>query len=446
MGIAYVAAALKAAGHRVRVGDYNIEAWTRYRERIGPAWQQLEAWCEPANWEMIEQVIDPLLQELADEVERDAIEAVGFAMFRPNVPATRRMLAAVRRRRPDVRLFCGGQGVGEELGTELVAAGTVDAVVLGEGELAAVALLQAWQQHGPSAPVEGVLDMDADGHVRFGGARSPAQLDDLPDPDFEDLPRDRYLYTELHGLRGVLPVLGSRGCTNRCVFCSERQAWPHYRFRSGSSLAEELERQSARYGVRHFLFMDSLINGNPAELERLVDLLLARGAEFRWGGAARVDPRLTDEVLAKMARAGCTFLNFGLESGSQRVLDRMHKRVDVRHAYPLIRNARKHGIDVHLNVIVGFPGERFRDFLATLRLLVALRKSIAVVSVYCLKLHRGLRMPELPGEPRVVLGDGVGVAISEDWNLADGSNTPRIRARRYRLLVGLMRWLRVKVI
>ena len=123
----------------------------------------------------------------------------------------------------------------------------------------------------------------------------------------------------------------------------------------------------------------------------------------------------------------------------QRVLDRMNKRVRVRDAYPVIRSASKHGIQVHLNVIIGYPGERLRDFLATLKLLFVLRRSISVVSAYRLMLHRDLCIPTPSGEPRVVLGESVGAAISEDWSLEDGSNTLRTRNRRHWILVWLLR-------
>ncbi|MBL8752597.1 MAG: B12-binding domain-containing radical SAM protein [Planctomycetes bacterium] len=446
VGAPYVVASLKAAGHDVRLFDGNIEAWSRFKARIGLAWSRFEAW-DPGLYEQhLAAVIDPYLEELAAEVVHARPDAVGFALMGTNNHPTRMLARRIRQLLPEAKTFGGGHGMTRELGQELVAANVLDSAVIGEGELTTVDLVDSWQRGDSTRVVPGTIQRDRFGEVRFGEPRPAAKLDELPPPDFTGIPFEKFEYSSLYGMKGALPVVASRGCVLRCTFCSEHAMWSKYRFRTADNVMHELREQARRYGAQEFIFMDSLVNGHHKQLVELTRLMIEEPVRYKWGGQARLDKRLDDRLLGDMARAGCQFLIFGFESGSQRVVDAMGKNFQVPDALRIIRAASKHGMRVYLNVIVGFPNETFADFLRTLRALFRIRRCVAGVCAHRLRMHFDSPMYQNPEKFDVVVDDDLSKErwrLSDGWSSRGGANHARARAFRYRLLVAFLKWLGV---
>jgi radical SAM superfamily enzyme YgiQ (UPF0313 family) len=294
--------------------------------------------------------------------------------------------------------------------------------------------------------VAGTVRRTQDGEVLVGAPRTAARLDDLPAPDFSDIPFGKFEYSSFSIMTGALPIVASRGCVLRCTFCSEHARWSKYRYRSAENVMQELRTQRLRYGASRFIFMDSLINGNHPQLLELTRLMIADAGGYKWGGQARLDKRLDSEALENMARAGCQFLIFGFESGSQRVVDAMEKHFRVPDALRIIRDASRHGIKVYLNVIVGFPNETFADFLRTLRALFRVRRCVAGVFAHRLRMHYDTPLYQSPEKFNVVVKDDMSQQrwrLSDDWESRNGANNVRRRAFRYRLLVAFLNLIRV---
>lgn len=446
VGAPYIVAALKAAGHEVRLRDGNIDAWSRFKTRIGPAWGHFEAWEAGLYEQHLAELIDPFLAELAIDVGDERPEAVGFAWMGTNHYTTRRLVQLIRRLVPQAKFFGGGHGMTNELGHQLVTENVLDAAVLGEGELTITELIDAWERGDSNRAVAGTVRRAQDGTVLVGAPRMAARLDDLPVPDFSGIPFDKFEYSSFPVMSGSLPIVASRGCVLRCTFCSEHARWSKYRYRSAENVMQELQTQRQRYGANRFIFMDSLINGNHPQLVHLTRLMIADGGGYKWGGQARLDKRLDEAVLDNMARAGCQFLIFGFESGSQRVVDAMDKHFQVPDALRIIRDASRHGIKVFVNVIVGFPNETFADFLRTLVALFRVRGCIAGVFAHRLRMHYDTPLYQNPEKFGVVVNDDLSQQrwrLSDDWQSRSGTNNVKRRAFRYRLLVAFLKFFGV---
>jgi hypothetical protein len=187
----------------------------------------------------------------------------------------------------------------------------------------------------------------------------------------------------------------------------------------------------------YFMFADSLVNGHLRGLQRTSRLLAERGLPVSWGGQATMDKRMDAEVCRDLRASGCTGLAFGLESGSQRVLDSMGKHFSIQDAARVIRDVHDAGISATVNVMVGFPTERFRDFLATMWFLTKARRWIYQVSnVTTTQVALGSEMHVFP--------ERFGVSIHADgtWESPEtgGEND---RRRRLRLLHTWMRLMRI---
>ncbi|RLS66412.1 MAG: radical SAM protein [Planctomycetota bacterium] len=209
-----------------------------------------------------------------------------------------------------------------------------------------------------------------DGVVLPDGRRSPAapplrQLDRIPVPDFSDFPWDRYRTR-------VIPLMTGRGCQwNRCVFCSDIVSVSGRTFRTKSvdAVMHEVRELAMRHECTNFLFLDIKLNSDPRTLRGIVEHIQRNAPGAQWVGTVHVDQRkdngLSRAELRAAVAAGMRRVSFGLESGSQRVLDLMDKGCSVELNQEFIRNAYDAGLSVRCTMIRGFPGETAEDVVLT---------------------------------------------------------------------------------
>ena len=242
------------------------------------------------------------------------------------------------------------------------------AVVPHEGESALLEMGEALEAGRTLDGVANLMFLDADGGVR----RGPVQVEDvdaLPTPDFDGLPLDDYLAPE-----PVLPILTGKGCYfNRCKFCDipsiNSIADRPYRRRSASAVANDMAVLAERHGARAFEITDEALA--PPFLKRIgAELSAYPDLDPRLVGYARLEPGFTPEVCAELHNMGFRKLFFGLESGSQRMLDHMDKAVRVDVAREVLRSCHDAGIGVHVFSMVGLPEETEQDARETLQFLL----------------------------------------------------------------------------
>jgi radical SAM superfamily enzyme YgiQ (UPF0313 family) len=203
-------------------------------------------------------------------------------------------------------------------------------------------------------------------------------LDDLPIPKQHLLPLDRYTMPFL-GSRYVW-VLTNRGCPYSCTYCFEGVVWgKSVRFRSAESIYKELV-YLAEHNVRNVLFLADLFTYNRKGVMELCDLIISRGLKVRWTCNSRVDT-IDEEMIVKMKQAGCWLIAFGIESGSQKVLDNVKKDAQVADAVRTINLCHKHGIKTWGYFIIGLPGETKETVRETIDLAKSIPLDIALFHV-----------------------------------------------------------------
>jgi radical SAM superfamily enzyme YgiQ (UPF0313 family) len=208
-----------------------------------------------------------------------------------------------------------------------------------------------------------------------------ADLDALPFPDYSDFPWNRYP-------NKIVPLITGRGCGwGACSFCSDitSTAGRTYRTRSLGNVLGEIEHQYQRHGARLFAFVDLKLNSSQRMWAGLIDNVQRVAPGAQWIAAIHVDARQTDglsaEALRAAAAAGMVRLTTGLESGSQRVLDRMAKGTDLAVTSRVLRDAESAGISVRNTMILGYPGEEPDDVRASAAFLASHRDCIERVMV-----------------------------------------------------------------
>ncbi len=200
-----------------------------------------------------------------------------------------------------------------------------------------------------------------------GDAAAPPlrDLDQSPVPDFFDFPWDRYPVR-------IIPIMTGRGCQwGRCLFCSDVVSanGRTFRTRSLEIVLHEMREQARRYSTSNFLFLDLKLNSNPHLLRGIVENVQHVVPGAQWIGTVHVDLRkdngLSPRELKAAANSGMRRVSFGLESGSQRMLDLMDKGASVEANEAFIRHASENGISVRCTMFKGFPGETADDLERT---------------------------------------------------------------------------------
>lgn len=245
------------------------------------------------------------------------------------------------------RIVIGGAAMSALSPTELLeAAPFVDAILTGEGEIPFEMLLEG------RAPAEipGCFHRETGG-ISFSGRNAViGDISTLPPPDFSRLEGAGYFNPV-----PVMPIYGCRGCKwRRCRFCTHNSSFGRHRQRPAMTVALEMQERQARSGCRHFYVVDQYVD--PLYLNDLSNAVLELGLDCRFQVMARTISGYTPALLDKASRAGCCWISWGMESGSQKLLDLMNKGTTVDASLEVIRNASAAGISNLLMMIFGAPG------------------------------------------------------------------------------------------
>lgn len=252
-----------------------------------------------------------------------------------------------------------------------------DAIVIGEGEETMHALVAAWsaspgQGAAALAGVAGIAYRDETGAV----VRNPPRpllksLDELPMPKREAVDLRPYLdaWRTHHG-KNALSMSTMRGCPYSCRWCSRAVYGESYRRRAPRLVVDEIEQVVARYQPDSLWFVDDVFTINHRWLQAFTDEIERRGARVPYECITRAD-RLDERAVALLKRSGCFRVWIGAESGSQKILDAMDRRVTVEQVRDMIQLSKRHGIETGTFIMLGYPGETEADIAATIEHLVA---------------------------------------------------------------------------
>jgi ribosomal peptide maturation radical SAM protein 1 len=302
--------------------------------------------------------VPAFLDDIVDEL--DGARLVGFsATFQQSV-ASLALARRLKQRRPDVLTVFGGANFDGEMGPELARAlDVIDFAVVGEGDEAFPALLDALATGGDPAAVSGVAT-----RARFTPPAPPRErLDDLPVPDYDEyFARAARLGLPVEHV--ALPFESARGCwwgaKHHCTFCGLNATTMAFRAKSPQRVLAELDGQSRRYSTFRFEAVDNILD--PAYLRDLLPTIVDSGRDYQF--FYEVKANLSRAQLRTLAQAGVTRLQPGLESLSSAVLRLMDKGVRAAQNVNLLRWARYYGIYVGWNILWGFPGETADDYAA----------------------------------------------------------------------------------
>ncbi len=305
--------------------------------------------------------LDKYLKNAASQIA--GVRFVGLSTWTSNFLTTLLFAAHLKRLPAPPTIILGGPQVTESRASAALALRSrlADVVALGEGEAVLLDIYSNLNADGAirNGPLAGTAIRSTDGDVAYGPKRPLLMSQDVPVPVFDQMPL--LSYQEV-GRRAV-PYHLSRGCTDRCVFCSEWKFWE--RFRPGDALdtIEGVKKLQKDYGAEYISFTDSLLNGHPARLRQFAERIVRERIDVRWDGFMRAN--MDTDTARLLKRAGCESVFVGIESMSDETLALMKKRrneannVDALHAF------LQAGIHVIAGVIPGFPKDERNAFIHT---------------------------------------------------------------------------------
>lgn len=314
------------------------------------------------------------IEDFTHTLERERPPIVGIAVNLMTKQNALKMIAMAKRR--GARVIIGGPDPPHHAASYLEAG--ADVVVVGEGEQTLEELVVEMRSPASAkasarpaldsdlSKIHGVVFKAADGTI----VRTPprallADLDSQPHPDRDaiDLPRYLNAWRERHGV-GTVSLITARGCPYTCTWCSRSVFGETHRRRSIGNVADEVEAIVDRYHPERLWYADDVFAIHKNWTITYAHELERRKIRLPFECISRAE-RIDDDVAAALASLGCFRVWIGSESGSQRVLDAMKRKVSVDEVRDTAARLRRHGIEVGMFIMLGYDGERIEDLQAT---------------------------------------------------------------------------------
>jgi radical SAM superfamily enzyme YgiQ (UPF0313 family) len=319
LGLAFLAAALEAAGVEVKILDLVVYP---YSQRM--------------------------LQSLLNSFNPRIVGITAVTMTFDNAM---KVIKDIKRIDPDILTVMGGPHVTFCAPDTLKDYPELDFAVLGEGENTVVELARAADRKRDWLSVNGIAFRKGF-EICCTAARDLVQdLDTLPRPARHLLALGRY-----RALGMPISLTTSRGCPFKCIFCVGRKmVGAKVRYRNPVCVADELEYLST-LNFNQINIADDLFTANKKHCLAVCDEIIKRGLRIKWTSFARVDT-VSEELLKQMRAAGCTAVSFGVESANPEILKTIKKGITLPQVMDAVKACRRAGIIPHASFILGLPGE-----------------------------------------------------------------------------------------
>lgn len=357
IGLAYIAAVLQRDGFDVVVLD-------AYVDQLG-------------------------LTEIIDILRKEKPDIIGISVLTTAASIVTEIAKNIRQEFPQIKIVMGNIHA-SLFASNLLKSGLADYIVHKEGEYTILELVKALKNSLPLKNIKGLSFLNEGSQVINNESRPFIEdLDALPFPDWDLFPLTKYKTdprTELISGKTEMLILATRGCPNVCAFCSsstEKSLGCQYRMRDPKKVVDELEYLNNKYGAQAFSFMDLAFPLVKSHGMALCQEIIDRGlsSKIRWMTELRVKP-LDQEILNIMKKAGCRRVNFGIESGTNRILKILRKNFTTDDVRSAVKMARKAGIEVDGMFMIGLPSETVEDIKRTIDFAIELKVRYAIFNIF----------------------------------------------------------------
>jgi len=304
-------------------------------------------------------------------------------MFSHDWPMSKALIQAVKRANPHIKIICGGEHVTACPEICLEDCPEIDVCVLGEGETTIIQLLRAFEDKQSLDSVKGIMFRSDDGPVQTPKQPRITNLKQIAWPAWDLFPLENYLSNGLgYGVNPgrTVPLLVSRGCPYQCTFCSNPLMWTtKWQARDIDELLAEMEYYIEEFGAENFDFYDLTTIVRKDWIIEFCNKVIKKNWKVSWQMPAGTRSEALDaESLRLMYLSGQRNLTYAPESGSPTTLKKIKKKINLDRMKDSIKTALDEGMNVKLNMIIGFPHETKKEVLETLKFI----KDVAILGVH----------------------------------------------------------------
>jgi len=289
------------------------------------------------------------------------------------------------------------------MGEETLKSGNFDIVVNGEGEITLQELLSGKDMR----KIDGLLYRKGK-KIMINKERQPVlDLDDLPLPDYSVFNSKDYRTPRLNCRKNpVVAIETSRGCVGKCVYCNKAVFGNCFRYKSAKRTVDEMV-HILSYGYKEIHIWDDGFSNNMQRAKDVCKEIIKRKLKITWNiyNGIRVS-HIDKELLELLKKSGCYRISIGVESGNQKILDKIGKGITIKQIKKVFGLANKVGIETIAFCMIGLPGETEETMMQTIDLMLEIKPTIPKLSIV---------MP-LPGTPLFEDWDKKGYIISKDWS------------------------------
>ncbi|MBN1765636.1 MAG: N-acetylneuraminate synthase family protein [Sedimentisphaerales bacterium] len=302
--------------------------------------------------------------QVLEQIQHYNPAVVGIGGLITTYSWVKRICRRVRQLRPDSKIILGGS-----VGTSIVQTAlenlNIDAVAIGEADDTILELLPALLHNKKIDPIPGIAYRSDEGIVRTPERKLIETLDELPYPAWDLFPMKVYLANPVVGVGKDIDIISSRGCPFNCHYCY-RIFGRKFRGRSPEHVVGEMQALKRNYDVDFISFQDDCFVIDKKRIFEICDLIDHEGLNnsLRWSCTGRVTV-CDKELLKRMKSSGCVSVSYGIESGSDKILQAMGKGASLAQAKEAIINTRDTGLRCPVSFMIGYPGETRETVMKT---------------------------------------------------------------------------------
>ncbi|MDD5773353.1 MAG: radical SAM protein [bacterium] len=257
---------------------------------------------------------------------------------------------------------------------------SVDFIVMGEGEKTFSELIEKMQKDTLNEEYYGINGLgwkDKNGNVIINDKREPiTDLDEIPLPAHDLIDLSKYTHILSNDVHTAY-MQTSRGCPFGCIFCDMRKS--HFRSRSAENILKEIKVLYDR-GIKEIFFLDDTITVNKKRIIELCKAILNENIKIKYKISSRVNT-IDEEMLGFLKKSGCYRIHYGVESGSQRILDNLEKGITINQIIKAFEITKRFNIDTYAYMMIGSPSETMEDFNQSLKLIKKIKPDYVTYSL-----------------------------------------------------------------
>jgi len=316
-------------------------------------------------------------KQIGNKIQEKNPDAIGLTTMTFTLIDVLNIAKIAKKINSEIKIILGGPHI-DIYPKETINQPCVDYLVLGEGEIPLKNLLDNIDSTNNLRQIRSIVFKDNHKIINTGRAELNQDLDSLPFPA-RHLTHYKKYSSVLSKTNPVTTMFTSRGCPYNCLFCDRPTLGKIFRARSAKNVVDEME-ECQKMGIKEILIYDDTFTVNRQRVIDICSEIQKRNLNINWDVRARVDT-VDENLLKAMKVSGCQRIHYGVEAGTQKILDVLRKGITLEQVEKAFRLSRKIGLETLAYFMIGSPTETKEDILETIKFAKKLKPDFAHITI-----------------------------------------------------------------